>query len=105
MTTPGRKPTGRFYDLQKEIDVPEDYILTSKIRIKAPTRKQMIAFRNATPGEESDRAYLGETADAVFELYENRPEQEWLAFTQDLYKHFNGPGADDQGKFAESTES
>lgn len=100
----GRPPIGRFYDLQQEISVPEDYVLTSKIRIKAPTRKQMIMFRNAPPGEESDRAYLGEQADAVFELFGDRPEQEWLAFTQDLFKHFNGPGADDQGKSGESSE-
>jgi hypothetical protein len=105
MTTASRKPPiGRFYELQQEVSIPEDYVLTSKIRIKAPTRTQMIAFRNAPPGEESDRAFLGDAADAVLELYADRPEQEWLAFTQDVYKHFAGPGADDEGKSGQSSE-
>lgn len=105
MTTPSRKtPVGRFYELQQEVSIPEDYVLTAKIKIKAPTREQMIAFRNSDGGEASDRAFLGDQADAVFELYAKRPEQEWQAFAEDLYKHFIGAGADDQGKSGPSSQ-
>lgn len=104
MTT-SRKPIGRFFELQQEVSVPEDYVLTSKIKIKAPTRAQMIAFRTATEPEVADRAYLGDAADAVFDLFNDRPEQEWDAFVRDLYSHFAGPGAGDvEGKSEESTE-
>lgn len=104
MTTPRKQPIGRFYELQREVEVPEDYVLTSTIKIKAPTREQMIAFRKSD-GEASDRAILGDQADSVFELYDKRPEQEWTAFAKDLFKHFFGPGVNDvEGKPEESSE-
>jgi hypothetical protein len=99
-TQPRKPPIGRFYELQQEVSVPEPYVLTSKISIPAPTRDQMVALRNCSvESDEADRAVLGEHADAVFELYANRPVQEWEAFTSDLYKHFFGKGVDDvEGK-------
>lgn len=105
MTTARKPPIGRFYELQQEVSVPEDYVLTSKISIKAPTREQMIALRQAKDGEEADRAFLGDQADAVLELFAKKPEQLWDAFVSDLYKHFIGRGAADvEGKSEESSE-
>lgn len=98
------KPVGRFYELQQEVKVPEDYVLTSKIRIKPMTRKQAIAMRSAATDEDANRIFLGDQADAVFELYDDRPEQEWAAFVADLFQHFMGPGLDDaEGKSEESS--
>lgn len=105
MTAPRNRPIGRFYDLQQEAKVPDDYVLTSKVKIKAPTRKQMVAFRNSTTSEEADRAFLGDSADAVFELFADHPEQYWMAFVGDMQKHFAGPGAADvEGKSEQSSE-
>ncbi|MEU2013110.1 hypothetical protein [Nocardia sp. NPDC019302] len=105
MTTARNKPIGRFYELQKEVSVPEDYVLTSKIRIKQPTRRQMHAFRSAQSSDEADRAFLGDQADAVFELYADRPDQEWQAFISDVWEHFYGPGVGDvEGKSEQSSE-
>lgn len=99
MTAARKPPIGRFYELQKEVSVPEPYVLTSKITITAPTREQMVALRSMPDGEAADRAVLGDQADAVFELYSKRPIQEWEAFVTDLYAHFFGKGGNDvEGK-------
>lgn len=89
---------GRFYELQAEVEVPEDYILTEKIRINYPTREQMVAFRAAKTEIDADTAFLGDAAEAVFALYAHRPDKEYAAFTLDVWKHFFGPNAGDQGK-------
>lgn len=105
MTTARKPPVGRFFELQQEVKIPEDYVLTAKIRIKPPTRKQMVAFHSATTDEEVHRAFLGDQYDAVTELYDDRPAQEWSAFIGDAYAHMFGPGADDEGKSETSSES
>jgi hypothetical protein len=105
MTTARKPPVGRFYDLQQEVKIPEDYVLTAKIRIKPLTKKQMAAFRLSDAGEDADRAFFGDNYDAISELYDDRPEQEWMAFVADVYQHFFGPGVDDQGKSEKSSES
>jgi hypothetical protein len=88
---------GRLYELREEVPVPEDYILTDKIRIKNPTRKQMLGFWE-TPGAEADRHLFGAQADAVFALFANEPNQLYQAMISDLLKHFFGKGAEDSGK-------
>lgn len=101
----GAQPIGRFYALQKETSVPEPYVLTSKVKINPPTRAQMKALRAATSDEEAERAVLGEHADAIFELYNNRPDKEYAAFLAELHKHFFGPGVDDvEGKSEQSSD-
>lgn len=105
MTTSRKPPVGRFYELQQEVKIPEDYVLTAKIRIKSPTREQMRAFRAAKTDDDLDRAFLGDQYDAVTELYKDRPDPEWEAFTADAYKHFFGMGADTAGKSETSSES
>lgn len=104
-TAPRKPPVGRFFELQREVKIPDDYVLTSKIRIKPPTREQMRAFRAAQTDDELDRAFLGDQYEATAELYKDRPEQEWSAFTTDAYKHFFGIGADSAGKSETSSES
>ncbi|MFC9432683.1 hypothetical protein [Nocardia sp. NPDC057030] len=103
--SPTRKPpVGRYYDLIKEVEVPDDYVLTRDIVIKAPTRAQMIALRQSSTDEEFDRAFLGDSYDAVVALFADRPEQEWNAFAADVHKHFYGAGAGEvPGKSGEST--
>lgn len=88
---------GRFYELREEVPIPEDYVLTEKIRIKNPSRKQMIEFWDSV-GQDRDRALLGDQADAVFALYENEPNQLFQRMINDLLNHFFGTGADDEGK-------
>lgn len=101
----GAQPIGRFYALQKETSIPEPYVLTSKIKIPMPTRAQMQAFRNAKNEEDAMRGFLGEHADAVFDLYSTRPEKEYSAFVSELWAHFFGPGVDDvEGKSEQSSE-
>lgn len=100
---PTGKPVGRFFELQQEVSVPEPYVLTSRISISAPTRDQVAQLRNLE-GDAADRAILGEHADAIFELYAERPVQEWEAFTRDLYEHFFGAGVGDvEGKSGPSS--
>lgn len=104
MTT-SRKPIGRFYELQQEVEVPDPYVLTSKIKIPAPTKDQMVALRAALTEEDAERAFLGDLMEEVHELYKGRPNQEWEAFIKDLRKHFFGPGVDDvEGKSSTSSE-
>ena len=86
---------GRFYELQKETAVPEPYVLTSDVKIKAPTRRQMIALRKATTDEEIERAILGEHAEKIFEMYADRPDAEYEAFAKELREHLFGKGVDD----------
>jgi hypothetical protein len=94
---------GRFYDLKEEVPPIEDYILTEKIRIKEPTRKQMQAFWAAPAGEEADRALLGDAADAVFALYAELPNKQYIAMTRDVWRHFFPGTGDDEGKSEESS--
>jgi len=94
-TTQPTVKIGRYYELKEEVPVPGDYVLTEKIKIKPPTKKQMTEFRNATANDVAERAILGDSADAVEKLYENQPDREYQAFFADLWKHFFGPGAED----------
>lgn len=105
MTTARKPLVGRFYELQREVKIPDDYVLTSKIHIKPPTREQMVAFHAAKTEEEQDRAFLGDRYEEIVELYNTRPAQEWTAFATDAYRHFFGVGADDAGKSETSSES
>ncbi|MET8648410.1 hypothetical protein [Nocardia aurea] len=89
------QPIGRFYELMKEVEIPEPYVLTSKIKIPPPTRAQMKAVRAATTDDEVERAILGEHADEIFALYDGRPNAEYEAFAKEINKHFFGPGVDD----------
>lgn len=99
------QPIGRFYALQKEASVPEPYVLTSKIKIPMPTMAQMNRWRTATNDDDANRAFFGAHADAVFELYADRPVAEWQAFTAEVWQHFFGPGVNDvEGKSAPSSE-
>ena len=93
---------GRLYELRAEVQIPEDYVLTEKIRIKNPTREQMMRFWE-TPGAEADRYLLGDQADAVFALFEKEPNQLYQAMISDLLKHFFGNGAEDPGKSSASS--
>lgn len=86
---------GRYYELKEEVAVPDDYVLTEKIRIKYPTKKQMTEFRNTTANDVAERAILGDSAAAVEKLYADQPDREYQAFFADLWKHFFGPGAED----------
>lgn len=96
---------GRLAELQREVKIPEPYVLTSKITIKNPTRGQMKAIRAAKNDDESDKAFFGDQYDAVNALFDDRPEQEWKAFAKDIYEHFFGKGADDvEGKPEDSSE-
>jgi len=99
------QPIGRFYELQKEVKVPEPYVLTSKIKIKPPTRVQMIALRNAETQDDAERAMLGEHFDAVIELYADRPDKEYAAFVEELQRHMLGPGVDDVEGGSEGSSS
>lgn len=105
MTAPRKQPVGRFYELQQEVSVPDPYVLTSKIKIPAPTKEQMKDLRAAENEEAAERAILGDSTDDVLELYKGRPNQEWEAFIKDLNKHFFGPGVNDvEGKSSPSSE-
>ncbi|MEV0357104.1 hypothetical protein AB0H71_13685 [Nocardia sp. NPDC050697] len=100
------RPIGRFYELQQEVDVPEPYVLTSKIKIPPPTRKQMVAFRAATNEADMERALFGDRYDDIAELFGDRPEQEYTAFANEVWKHFFGRGINDvEGKSGESSTS
>lgn len=98
---PARPPIGRFYELQQEVEIPEDYVLTDKIRIKPQTRSQMIVFRTATTPEEVDRAFFGDAYDAVLELFADKPDQLWKKFVDDVSAHFLGPGVEEEPGKAE----
>ncbi|MFC8531936.1 hypothetical protein [Nocardia sp. NPDC057227] len=100
------QPIGRFYALQQEVEVPEPYVLTSKIKIPPPTRRQMKAVRAAKTVEDADRLFLGSHYDAIVELFDDRPDQEWTAFSTEVWEHFFGKGINDvEGKSRESSDS
>lgn len=104
MTTARNKPIGRYYELQQEVETPEPYVLTSKITIKPPTRRQMLSLRAARTDDEIEAAILGEHGDAVFALFADRPNTEWTKFINELYERFYGPGVGEvPGKADESS--
>ncbi len=101
-----RQNIGRLYDLQREVEVPEPYVLTSKITLHAPTRMQMIRMRDAETEDDADRAFFGDHYDAVMELFQTQPAAIWTAFIKDVSDHFFGPGSTDvEGKSEESSSS
>lgn len=88
-------PSGRFYELQREVAAVRrgPYMLTDEIVIAPLTRRQALAL-SEEPDEERQLAIaLGESYAAVVELFDERPLDEWTAFQQDLYAFFFGEGA------------
>lgn len=102
---PPRRNAGRLFDLQRETKVPEPYVLTPEIAIQPLTKAQYRALADSNSDEEQDRIVLGDSYDAVVELFEDKPFQLWQAFSSDLNKHLFGPGVDDvEGKSEPSSE-
>ena len=97
-----------YYDLTTEVDVPEAMRIVTdagEIIIPAPTRRQMRTLRDATTPEESDKAILGDTYDAVTAYYDDLPAKRWDEFVDKLQEHFFGAGAGDvPGKSQDSSD-
>lgn len=91
---PKPAPVGRFYELQQEVVPPTPYQLTEDIVIMPLTRRRNVALLEATTQEDQDRAILGDAYEAVVELYNDRPIQEFRAMADDLWKHWAGDTAD-----------
>ncbi|MBF6332374.1 hypothetical protein [Nocardia transvalensis] len=86
---------GRFFEIQAEVAARRrgPYVLTPDIVIQPITRGQAKAMREARDENEQLRILLGEHADAVEALFDDRPLDEWVAFQRDLQQHFYGQGA------------
>lgn len=106
ITTAAKSIIGRLAELQQEVEVPEPYVLTNTITITAPTRRQMREIVAAKGNEElADKAFFGEHYDALNELFDDRPQQEWAAFVQEISEHFFGKGSGEvPGKSPDSSE-
>jgi hypothetical protein len=102
---PPRKIVGRIHALQRETKVPDPFVLTEDITIQPLTKAQLDALRKATTDEDIDRARLGESYDAVMEVFANEPFQLWNTFSRKFNEHMFGPGVDDvEGKSEPSSE-
>ncbi|WP_330185003.1 hypothetical protein OHB26_16310 [Nocardia sp. NBC_01503] len=86
---------GRFYELQQELSARRRaaYQLTADIAIPPVTRGQLKALRSTRDDDEQMTIVLGEHADAVEELFADRPSDDWYAFQRDLYAHLFGQGS------------
>ncbi|WP_019932339.1 hypothetical protein [Nocardia sp. BMG111209] len=86
---------GRFHELQQEL-APQrraPYRLTADIAIPPVTRGQLRALRATRDDDEQMAIVLGTHADAVENLFADRPVDDWYAFQRDLYAHLFGQGA------------
>ncbi|MFC4126437.1 hypothetical protein [Nocardia rhizosphaerae] len=94
-TKPRVSDEGRFYEIQQELAAKRrgPYHLTEDIVIQPMTRRQAKALRTTEDEEEQLAVLLGDQFDAVEELFDDRPLDEWIAFQEDLYAHFFGAGA------------
>lgn len=102
---PPRKNPGRLYELQRETAVPDPYVLTEDIVIQPLSKAQFLALKKSETEEDGNRAMLGNSYDAVMELFEDKPFQLWTAFSSDLNRHMFGRGVDDvEGKSEPSSE-
>ncbi|MFR9750489.1 hypothetical protein ACL02S_05575 [Nocardia sp. 004] len=102
MASPRKSPAktgisdeGRFYEIQQELTAKRrgPYQLTSDIAIQPMTRRQAKALRETQDEEEQLAILLGDQHEAVEELFDDRPIDEWIAFQEDLYAHFFGQGS------------
>lgn len=98
MATARSKPKGLLAQLKKEVVVPEVQV-TEDLTVPAPTREQMVAYREAQTGDDRLRAVYGDTYDEVIELFRDEPIHYWTRFHDEVMKTFFGPGADEvEGK-------
>lgn len=103
---PDVAPIGRFYDLQREVPLPEPYVLTEDIVITPLTKRQFKAIQEATDEEAIGRISLGDHYDAIEALYDDRPLGEWQAFLVEVNEYLFGKGVGQApGKSEESSTS
>ena len=88
---------GRFYELQQEVAPARrgPYHLTADIVLPMPTRRQVKKIRDTPSQDQQLEILLGEQLEAVEELFNDRPVDEWMAFQRDYLRHFFGQGATD----------
>ncbi|MGW4371047.1 hypothetical protein ACWEKT_35940 [Nocardia takedensis] len=93
--TDGLGDEGRFHEIQQEIAARRrgPYRLTADISIQPMTRRQAKALRDTQDEDEQLAILLGDQYEAVEDLFDDRPIDEWIAFQEDLYAHFFGEGA------------
>lgn len=107
---PAAKPAGdKYFELTTEVEIPEPMKVplagNKSVLIQPPTRKQLKLMTVATTIDAKDEAIIGEHYAAIAEFYDDKPYQEWNAFTAKVSKHFFGPGADDvEGKSQDSSD-
>ncbi|PQP24165.1 hypothetical protein [Rhodococcus opacus] len=90
------KPVGgRFFELQREVKIPDPIELAEGIVIKPPTKNQLQAFSVAETAEERESALLGADYEKIVEFYGDKPYQLWVDFQKKIQDHFFGPGADE----------
>ncbi|MEV6063870.1 hypothetical protein [Nocardia asteroides] len=91
----GTSDEGRFYEIQQELAARRrgPYHLTAEISIQPMTRRQAKALRDTGDEDEQLAILLGDQHQAVEDLFDDRPIDEWIAFQEDLYAHFFGEGA------------
>ncbi|MFJ4652702.1 hypothetical protein ACIP5Y_15685 [Nocardia sp. NPDC088792] len=93
--SPATDGVGRFHQLQQELSPSRrtPYRLTEDIAIPPVTRGQLKALRSTRDDDAQMAIVLGEHADAVEELFADRPADEWFVFQRDLYAHLFGQGS------------
>ncbi|MFD3511130.1 hypothetical protein [Nocardia sp. NPDC058666] len=94
-TIAGTSDEGRFYEIQQELAARRrgPYHLTAEISIQPMTRRQAKALRDTNDEDAQLAILLGDQHDAVENLFDDRPIDEWIAFQEDLYAHFFGEGS------------
>lgn len=95
-----KKPTGLFYDLIQEVDVPEDIQVTPTLILTFPTKRQLDEYREAESADDAHRALFGDrNFEVLKDLFDDKPPQVWLGFVKHVNEHWFGKGADDvEGK-------
>ncbi|AXQ64395.1 tail assembly chaperone [Gordonia phage Neville] len=95
-----KKPTGIFYDLKAEAQIPDDIIVTPTIALTFPTKKQMDEYRDAETADDAHSALFGpDTYAKLKELFADERPQVWAGFVKYVNEHWFGKGADEvEGK-------
>ena len=92
------KKRGFLADLREETGlIPDPLVLDDKgeISITPPTRKQFMAYNEATTHEDRLKALIGDNAkyDALCVLYDDEPGVYWTKCTMEIYDYAFGKGA------------